>query len=293
MYFLNEVEQKLLIHRLLPTSREAKISEELRGWSWHQPPLKPYFEVKIPMYMVASKYCPTGRDLYLNKVENVKPDLNFNVSLGKMIHGAVSDALLYFVSGQRMTFEVWAERIRWEGFVGDRKTLLTRAEEAWNYVIDVCEGRLAQIGAEQPYASERDLITTVAPFLVEHKISGELLGLSGQLSLDSYDFLRSIVFDLKVEGEPKDWHRLAPVGYAMVFESVHEAPIDIGCIVYVSFQKDGRLTVKKDLFFASEELRRMWVLERDEKLRMVAERKDPGLPSSCPETCIYHRYCKG
>ncbi len=40
MYFLSDIEQKQLLYNLLPTAREVGVSKELRGWNWHQPPLK-------------------------------------------------------------------------------------------------------------------------------------------------------------------------------------------------------------------------------------------------------------
>ncbi|MBC7121098.1 MAG: CRISPR-associated protein Cas4 [Candidatus Methanosuratus sp.] len=49
-----------------------------------------------------------------------------------------------------------------------------------------------------PSPPPRDVMATSVPFLVEHKVSGELLGLSGILSPDCYDYLRKIVFDVKV-----------------------------------------------------------------------------------------------
>lgn len=50
---------------------------------------------------------------------------------------------------------------------------------SWDYIVKLCEARYADLAARLPYASEQDLISTAAPFLIEHKISGELLGLSG------------------------------------------------------------------------------------------------------------------
>ncbi|MFB0544641.1 MAG: CRISPR-associated protein Cas4 [Asgard group archaeon] len=41
--------------------------------SWFKSPMKPYYEeAKIPMYSVCSKYCPTGRDVFVNMVERKK-----------------------------------------------------------------------------------------------------------------------------------------------------------------------------------------------------------------------------
>lgn len=60
---------------------------------------------------------------------------------------------------------------------------------------------------------------------------GELLGLSDVLSVDCYDYLRAIMFDLKVANTKEEGHRLYPVGYALMFESVHEMPVDICCTI--------------------------------------------------------------
>ncbi|MFQ6074027.1 MAG: CRISPR-associated protein Cas4, partial [Candidatus Bathyarchaeia archaeon] len=58
MYFLSDLEHKYLVHKLLPTAREAGVSAELRGWSWHQPPLKPYYEdVKLPRMEICVSRC--------------------------------------------------------------------------------------------------------------------------------------------------------------------------------------------------------------------------------------------
>jgi CRISPR-associated protein Csa1 len=295
MYFLSDLEHKYLVHKLLPNAREAGVSAELRGWSWHQPPLRPYYEdVKLPMYAVCSKYCPTGRDVYLNSVEKATGVLSFKMALGKMLHGVVSDCLQAFIQRRNLDFETWQQKIRWAEIPAKPEDLLEPARKVWEFLVKVCEARYAEISARQPYASEQDLVASTVPFLIEHKISGELLGLSGLLSLDCYDYLRAIMFDLKVGSEAHEWHRLAPVGYSLVFESVHEVPVDVCCVIYLNLVGD-RIVVKKDIFFASDELRSWWIEERDRKLEIVAERKDPGKPerSRCKEDCMYYQVCYG
>ena len=295
MYFLSDLEHKLLINKLLPTARDIGVSSELRGWNWHTPPLKPFYEnIKLPMYTVCSKYCPTGRDVYLSFVEGVRGALNFKIALGKILHGVVSDYLQAFIQHRNLSFDSWVEKIRWSEIPAKPEDVLPPARKVWNYLARLCEARYVEIEARQPYASEQDLIASTVPFLIEHKISGELLGLSGLLSIDCYDYLHAIMFDLKVGSEPKEWHRLAPVGYALVFESVHEVPIDICCIVYLNMI-DDRIVLKKDLFFASDELRNWWIEERDRKLEIVAEGRDPGKPSrsECPSDCMYYDVCYG
>lgn len=276
-------------------SREAGVTPELRGWNWHTAPLKPFYEdVKLPMYIVCSRYCPTGRDVYLGFVEGVQGTLNFRMALGKVLHGVVSDCLQAFIRRQNLSFDSWCRKIRWDEIPARPEEVLPPARKVWDHLVKLCEARYAEIEARQPYASEPDLVASTVPFLIEHKISGELLGLSGLLSLDCYDYLHSIMFDLKVSSEPKDWHRLAPVGYALVFESVHEIPVDVCCVVYLNMV-NNRIVVKKDLFFASDELRNWWIEERDRKLEFVAERKDPGKPEKtrCPQDCMYYQACYG
>jgi len=295
MYFLSELEHKYLIHKLLPLAREMGVSPELRGWSWHKAPLKPFYEdVKLPMYAVCSKYCPTSRDVYLGFVERIKGVLNYKIALGKILHGVVSDCLQAFIQRKKLSFEDWCRKIRWGEIPAEPREVLPHARRMWSYLLRLCEARYSEIAARQPYASEQDLIASTVPFLIEHKISGELLGLSGLLSIDCYDYLHAIMYDLKVGSEPRDWHRLAPVGYALVFESVHEIPIDVCCVVYLNLVND-RIVVKKDLFFANDELRNWWIEERDRKLEVVAERKDPGMPDRavCPTDCMYYHVCYG
>ncbi|MGQ9468922.1 MAG: CRISPR-associated protein Cas4 [Nitrososphaerales archaeon] len=87
MYFLSELEHKLLLNKILPQAKQVGVSPKLRGWNWHLAPLKPYYDdAKAPMYVVCSKYCPTGRDVFVSQVEKAKPVLNERVTLGKILN---------------------------------------------------------------------------------------------------------------------------------------------------------------------------------------------------------------
>jgi len=199
------------------------------------------------MYAVCSKYCPTERDIYLAFFEGVKGKPALRMALGKVLHGVVSDRLQYFIQRRGIDFDDWCKKIRWKEIPAEPSQVLPAARKVWEYLTKLCEARYEEIKAQQPYASEQNLVASTAPFLIEHKISGELLGLSGLLSLDCYDYPHAIMFDLKVGSEPQEWHRLAPVGYALVFESIHEVPVDICCVVYLNIVGDA-INVRKDLF---------------------------------------------
>ena len=112
VYFLSEIDRKLMLNRLLPLAREVGVSPELRGWGWTQEPLKPLYDVKLPMYLVCSKYCPTGRDVYLNLVKKTPLKPNYALGQGKLIHGAISDAFLAFVNQDGLDFGGWWSKVR-------------------------------------------------------------------------------------------------------------------------------------------------------------------------------------
>ena len=293
MYFLSDVDQKKIMSSILPSARSAGVSEDLRGWSWHKSPLKPMYDERVPMYSVCSKYCPTARDVFLDRALKVPPDLNEDVIAGVAVHRAVGTYLNAFLDGQEVNFDTWYDEALQARNV---KTVLDPVREksrlAWDHVAKNCESQYSNRASEQPYASRRDILATALPFLVEHRISGELLGLSGLLSVDCYDYLRGAVFDLKVTNEERDWYRLAPTGYAIVLESVYEVPVDVGCVVYAWFQ-GGDVRLRRDLFFINDDLRSWWVEERDSKLAIVAQRKDPGIAGKCPEDCIHWKACRG
>ncbi|MBC7127706.1 MAG: type I-A CRISPR-associated protein Cas4/Csa1 [Candidatus Methanosuratincola petrocarbonis] len=290
---MSPLDQKKLVDKILPSARSIGISEDLRGWNWNRPPLKPMYDEKIPMYLVCSKYCPTSRDVFLNRVVRATARPNEAIILGSALHRVVSSVINSFLDGRKISFESWYEAILKEKQVAEAiSSVRERSRIVWDYVLKNCEIQYMNRSSEQPYATKRDLLATSVPFLVEHKISGELLGLSGLLSVDCYDYLRGIVFDLKVAHEEKDWYRLAPTGYAIVLESVYEVPVDAGCVVYLWFQGD-ELRTSKDLFFINDDLRSWWLEERDNKISIVGEKRDPGISSKCYEDCIYWGVCRG
>jgi len=72
MYFLSEEEKRLVLRRLAPQARQRGVAGELRGWNWHEPPLSPVFDTRLGVFEVAGQYCPTGRNLYLRWVLQVR-----------------------------------------------------------------------------------------------------------------------------------------------------------------------------------------------------------------------------
>jgi CRISPR-associated protein Csa1 len=265
VFFLSTPEHKYLLNRILPLAREVGVTPELRGWSWWKEPLKPYYSEKISMFSVCGKFCPTARDVYLAYVEKKPGKRTREVLLGAIAHNLLEYMFGLVRQGKfDLSFEEW-----------------------WRSELS----RRGQLENAHPYADGSHLLAIALPFLVEHKLNGSLLGLSGTLSVDCYDYLRHIIFDVKIGGGLRDFYRLYPTGYALVFESLYEVPVDVGCSIGVSF-RNGKVAVSRDIFFINDDLRNWWIEERDRKLELVAQRRDPRRPKECPPSCMFMEVCE-
>lgn len=237
-------------------------------------------------------------------MRGIRGEGNIHISTGNLVHKAVSNIVTSFVErDEEPDFETWWGREASDCIgLGAHDTSQTIHEGIKRFIWDIwrqtgsqCKSALLARRSAQPYATERDVHASALPFLVEHKIDGSLLGLSDILSVDCFDYLHDIIFDLKylkLGSIPELWRRLHCAGYAVTLESVYEIPVDVGCIVYIS-QVRGELMISRDLFFIGDDIRGWWLEERDKKLEIIAQKKDPGLPKRCYDSCLYIRYCLG
>lgn len=278
VYFLNDVEHKYVILNLRPKIRANPVPEELRGWNWHSPPLKPYYDVRLPMYLICSTYCKTARDVYLSMVKREKGEEDFSIVLGRIIHESVANAIR---EAKKLNFDAKPK-------IQGNEAIQRAANLVWDYTMSACKSAFLRARAEQPYASEEDVISTSMPFLVEHRMDGSLLGCSGIIAVDCYDYLRNIVFDVKLASSTST--RLYTTGYALVIESLYEIPVDIGCTVSISFKED-RMTISKDIYYIDANLRSWWIEERDKKAEIVYNQVDPGRPAECNPKCMFRSIC--
>ncbi|MGI6615961.1 MAG: type I-A CRISPR-associated protein Cas4/Csa1 [Dethiobacteria bacterium] len=301
MYFLTDNERKKLLKGYLPKSREQGVVDELRGWNWHQPPLEPIYEVRLPLYQIAGKYCPSGRDLYLNRVERRKSEPNIAMQQGLLFHDMIVKTLVYT---KKLIYQQGTDA---EAILVELASLITsfsgrleqlsmkipdiqnRAVQIFNYTYSYISCRFREVLARQPYIGEDSLAAQVVPFVLEQRLDGTFLGLSPNLSSDAFVFSEPMIMDLKF-GPREPFHRLTTTGYALVMEAIFEYPINIGCIVYGEFKND-RLHIEKDFHIINDELRQWFIEERDEKMRMVYDEIDPGKADNCAETCPFYRCC--
>ena len=303
MYFASAEEQRWVQRGLLPEARRQPVAEELRGWNWDRSPLKPIYDRPLGVYEIAGKYCPTGRDVFLRRVERAQAAPNTGMLEGRRLHQVVAEVL---TEAKRLIYTHGAASIPFleslAGAVGmyqaddappmaEADLLSTKARALRAFELRRIVERVEAVLAHQPYVQADALAMLALPVNVEIKLDGRFLGLSEHLAADAIAFPDVAVLDLKF-GPRESFHRLTTAGYALVLESLFEKPIDVGCIVYARFV-NGRVVIDRDFHIIGDELRQMFVEERDEKARLVAEEIDPGLPEVCPRTCPYLRTCHG
>lgn len=292
-------------------ARELGIAEELRGWNWHRPPLEPPYDVKLALYEIANQYCPTGRDVFLRRVEKKEGKAGRAMLEGVVLHSVVTGVI---VQAKQLIYSLGVDQheeiirrlrelcqadapleTRWqeeaERLPEERRTeFFRKIRTTRQFEVDRVVGRLQDHLVRQPFIGPDSLVALALPVTVEHRLDGSYLGLSSQLNSDAYNFAEPMILDLKF-GEPKPFHRLTTTGYALVMEAIYEFPVNLGCIVYAHFVGD-RLRLTKDIHIISDELRQWFIEVRDERQRMVAEELDPGKPEKCPEWCQFHAICQ-
>ncbi len=307
MYFLTAEESKFLLRSLIPKTREAGVVEELRGWHWYEPPLEPPFAIKIPIYEVAGKYCPTSRDLYLKKVENVEIVPGRAMIAGGIYHSVITQMfseakkLIYTCGPSDLDGIKEGLQLLLSDMTPANEQMESLSKEDYDYIAQNVKklrefqyprlvARISDTISKQPFIQADALAAMAIPIVCEYKLDGTFLGLSGFLSCDAVFAGGPIIFDAKF-GQKQDFHKLSATGYALVMESLFEFPVDVGCTVYVDMRGNTPL-ITRDLFAIDDELRQWFIDERDDKMQIIYDEFDPGVAEDCPRYCSYMAFCR-
>ena len=302
MYFLTEDERRFLLRRLLPEARKVQVDPTLRGWHWADidAPARPTYRGSLGVAEIADGYCASAREVYVRRVLGQQTSPSPEMREGTALHAF---AAAWVTAAKRLIYTTAVARIMDElprllasdlevlprgviaGDVGTvQKMEVMRRFETYRLLAATQEAL-----ARQPEIGPDALAAQVLPVVVEQRVDGSYLGLSPHLAIDAMLVHGPMVLDLKF-GAKEDFHRLSTTGYALALESVHETPVDLGCVVYVQFRADT-LAIERDFHFIDDELRTRFLDERDQKQRLVAEEIDPGLPERCYEQCLFLSFC--
>ncbi|MCK4260994.1 MAG: type I-A CRISPR-associated protein Cas4/Csa1 [Halanaerobiales bacterium] len=304
MYFLTKEEREKLIKGILPKSRRMYVSDELRGWNWNRPPLENIYNQSLTLFEVTNRYCETGRDLFMKKVEMIKvepsykmqEEMLFNKILNHLIKNTKRAIYVHEIKNiDKAMAEISSVNIDYVNSLVEtydeslKPELEEKIQTLWDFESNRINFRLQDTLAKHPDIEEDSLLAQAIPVTVEHRLDGSFIGLNNYLSVDAFSFIESILFEVKYE-EPKLFHRLKVTGHALAMEALTSLPVNIGCIVYPKF-KNGRLTVSKEFHMIDDELRQWFIEERDHKMRMIYEEIDPGKSQNCPKDCPYMDVC--
>lgn len=161
----------------------------------------------------------------------------------------------------------------------------------WSFEVSRIVSSIYAYLGKYKYLSDDSLINHALPFVVEHKLDGQYLGLSCNLSADAINMGGLLICDLKT-GPKRDFHKLSATGYALVYENIYDVPLNIGCTVYLSFPKNHPTPhIERDFFIISDEVRQWFIEERDNKQDLIFYERDPGRCQS-PGSCRYKEHCR-
>ncbi len=311
MYFFSEEERKYLLKRLIPKAREKGIAEELRGWNWHSTELSLPHDILLPVWEISDRYCETGCDVFLRHVQKISPPASEEMIAGRIYHNAMAELYptakrLIYTQGMGICTDlaqVLMERLpeaileaeeqmaSAKGSGDGAKEVGENLKKLWTFEVSRIVSAIYAYLGKYRYLSEDSLINHALPFVVEHKLDGQYLGLSSNLSADAINMGGMLICDLKT-GSKRDFHRLSATGYALVYESLYEVPINIGSTVYLSFPKNHPTPhIDRDFFIISDEVRQWFIEERDEKQDLISYEKDPG-KCQAPAGCRFKEYCR-
>ncbi len=273
------------IRRLYQWSKNDPVDEELRGWNWDKPPLKPRAYLELGVSEIASKYCETRRDLWLRRKMSVKTEATEPLIKGHLIHEAVSTAIANTYKHIVLGWKPWDT---YEAVKNKWRQLNTHSREYEKIVEQAYKYTLLSILGELSYEDLTKSNTSPPLIISEFKVDGSNLGLSPNLSIDIVAD-GGVIVDFKY-GAPRDFHKLSLTGYALALEAEYEVPYDYGLLIYVNEVRD-RLKISFKPVYINSHLRKWFIEERDEIIDMLLENREPPVDTQCLAKCPLHKVC--
>lgn len=261
------------------------VPEELRGWSYHSPPIKPRAYLGLSMWDIAYNYCNTRRDVFMRKVMNVKGNYEKpQLVLGNYVHKVFSKAL----KDVRAILVLSKDPIE---VLNDLKFDIDCPENIKEYCVKLYKYLVLMwvsesIKSQMFYGGEA---IGFIPWLSEIRVDGSYIGLSDRLCIDALaDFA---IVEIKA-GKKEEFHKLSLAGYALAVESNLDVPVDYGVLVYINGFQRNQIEIRFDEVYISPDLRKEFLDRRDEVIDMILSGRDPGMPERCPDTCPFYEVCR-
>jgi len=95
VYFLNEEEKRYIFRGLLSRARADPVDVSWRGWNWDKPPLEPPYDgIRVAVYEIVVRECPTRRDVYPRHVEKIRGIPNKRMIRGALLHEVIEKIMI-------------------------------------------------------------------------------------------------------------------------------------------------------------------------------------------------------
>ena len=277
------------LRRLYWTARQDPVDEDLRGWCWDRPPVKPRAYLGLSVSEISSKYCPTRRDVWLRRVTKVKPKPTGQLCIGKLVHEIIHKV---FTEARKMLTLGYPGWTVYEELSSKAPDFLNRLNANGEWAIDFYKTILLTVVSEAEEAQAiNGSIPAIgwSPWITECRVDGSYIGLSSSLSVDALTE-GGVIVEFKY-GKAMDFHKLTLAGYSLALEANLEVPFDYGILVYVNGIPGGRPRIHVRPVYISNELRRWFLDERDEIIDMILSEEEPLKPATCPVNCPFKEVC--
>lgn len=269
--------------RLLRSKFEGYVvDEELRGWSWTKPPVRPRAHLGLSVYDVAS-YCPTRRDVWLRRVVGVRSQPTQQMRCGFEVHNVISDVISIVRRGvlSRKSLELTFRRV--EKYIGS----VARNSTNPDLVREIGWLTYHTLVSEYMWYEHGGTAQPALLWLNEVRVDGTPIGLSNGLRIDALP-IANIVVDFKI-GKKYENHDLMLVAYALALEANLEVPVDYGILVYINRPDNLNIDVKG--VYIGPDARREFIDSRDEVIDMILTGKEPHKALECMASCPYAGIC--
>lgn len=263
---------------------QEPVDEELRGWNWDKPPIRPRAYLGLSV-IDAAPYCPTRRDVWLRRAVKVPPELNEQLKVGLTIHEIIHATLKCLRKYVLTTQHPWTT---YEDVLEEVMKAVNIPEGMNGWGTQLIKYMIIQTLAEASWNVVGEGATPWLPWISEVRVDGSSLGLSKNLRIDALTG-SNILVDFKM-GKPCENHKLMVTAYAMALEANLEVPIDYGIIIYVNGVNDS-LNIKSEPIYVTSELRKDFIDSRDEVVDMLLSDREPPKAQACIPSCPYRNQC--
>lgn len=266
---------------------------------------------------IAYAYCPTNRYLFFRKVESKSPLPTWESYKGKIIDELIPEIYkqvnAYSISTSLKNFKIseqtkisLGERIQKSrsDIKTDQFLVPPSGTDVDNFFADILRLADYETGLASAFLNFRisnvhDInlpaeFSVLFPFDFKLKICAPILGVSGSAEVD-FLIRKSIVGEIK-SNEWCEFYNIGLAGYALAFEADRKTDLNLGVVLCPTFTPDRTVPMyhsNSNIRIISEPWRKMFLLNRNSRIELVKNGKDPGQPADkvgC-KGCGFYKEC--